>query len=330
MKNNNPNIEDILIPQNGVFIVCEGNFNYSNASLSFYEPNSKLIENLVFLKANGKPLGDVAQSISIKNNTAYISINNSGKIYAIDINDFKLKGKITELSSPRYMVFVSDEKAYVSDMYSKCINIVNPNTFTKTASIDISPNNSEQLIIVNDLLFTNSWSYDDKILVINTNTDKLINTIQVLVQPRKMVLDKENKLWVLCDGGFEGSSFVGERGIMRINTATSTVEKTFIINNNFPLVDMQINNSKDIIYFINKDVYRFSITDSSLPQTPYLFAENKNFYALGIDPTNSDLYVSDACDYMQNGVIYRYNSNKEPLDSFKVGIIPNSFVFKTN
>jgi len=31
---------------------------------------------------------------------------------------------------------------------------------------------------------------------------------------------------------------------------------------------------------------------------------------------------------MQSGVIYRYNSNLHCVDSFAVGIIPNSFVFK--
>lgn len=335
MKDDMRAITDFNTGSSGVFIVCEGNFMYGNASLSFYDNLNNKVENAVFLKANGSPLGDVAQSLSIYDSTAYIVINNSGKIYAINIHDFKFEGKITNLVSPRYMGFVGPNKAYVSDMYSGSISVINPRTFELLNEIPLSDNSdenskrsSEQFVFNNDYLFTNSWSYNDLIIVIDINTDKLTDTIKVLPQPKKLLADRYNKIWVLCDGGFPGSDLYGSAGIVKINAETFEVEKTFLFDDGSNPADMQINSRGDTIYFINEHVYRFSVIDTKLPIAEYIHSEGRNFYSLGIDPSNSDLYVADAIDFLQAGKVYRYCSNKKLIDSFNVGIIPNSFVFK--
>lgn len=335
MKDDYRPIKEFSSNDQGVFVVCEGNFMYGNASLSYYNKIDKSVENAVFFNANGIPLGDVAQSLTVYDSTAYVVMNNSGKIYAIDVNTFKYKGKISGLVSPRYMQFVSPSKAYVTDLYSKCIYVVNPQTFSITKTINIDDNSgeyyrhsSEQIVFCENLMFVNSWSYDDKILVINTDSDELVDSIQVLRQPRKILLDKNKKLWVLCDGGFDGSSYSGEAGIVKIDASSLEIEETFSLGTESNPSDMKINSSGDTIYFINRNVYRFSVNDIALPTEEYIVAENKNFYALGLDPHNYDLYVSDAVDFMQSGVVYRYNASKVCLDTFNVGIIPNSFVFK--
>ncbi|MDR2009235.1 MAG: YncE family protein [Bacteroidales bacterium] len=335
MKDDMRPIKEFNTSNKGVFVVCEGNFMYGNASLSYYDKQYKTVENTVFLKANGIPLGDVAQSLTIYDSTAYIVVNNSGKIYMIDVNNFVYKGKITGLVSPRYMQFISPSKAYVTDMYSKCIYTVNPQTSSIINTIDIATeseqyyrHSSEEIVFCDKYMFTNSWSYNDKILVIDTETDKLIDTITVFKQPRKIILDKNKKLWVLCDGGYDNSPYQDKSGIVKINTGNFQIEKMFELNNSSISSDMKINFNGDTIYYIDRHIYRFHVNDNELPTTEYINSGNKNLYALGIDPYNSDLYVSDAIDFMQSGVIYRYNANKECVDTFEVGIIPNSFVFK--
>ena len=51
---------------NGLFICNEGNFQYGNATLSYYDPTSKQVQNEVFFRANAMKLGDVCQSMIIR------------------------------------------------------------------------------------------------------------------------------------------------------------------------------------------------------------------------------------------------------------------------
>jgi len=113
-----------------------------------------------------------------------------------------------------------------------------------------------------------------------------------------------------------------------------TIEQDQALDTDNANVQLTTNPAGTILYIINNDVYRMEVTAQHVPVRPFIEAEigtngRKHFlYGIGVNPRNGEIYVADAVDYSQSGVVYRYNENGTLLDKFRVGITPNGFAFK--
>ena len=326
--------EDFNITSGGLFITNEGNFQYGNATLSFYNPETKQIENEIFYRANAMKLGDVAQSMTIRNGIGWVVVNNSHVIFAIDLNTFKEVGRITNITSPRYIHFLSDEKAYVTQIWDNRIFIINPKRYQVTGYIEV-PNmtmesgSTEQIVQYGKYVYINCWSYQNRILKIDTETDQIVAELTVGIQPTSLALDCNNKLWTVTDGGYEGSPYGYETpSLYRIDAESFTIEKQFEFTFGDWPSEVQLNGTKDKIYWLNDDVWEMDVTANNLPAEPFLPYNGTLYYGLTICPSSGDVYIADAIDYVQQGMIYRYSKDKQLIDSFYVGIIPGAFCWK--
>ena len=318
----------------GLFICNEGNFQYGNATLSYYNPDTKVVENEVFYRANAMKLGDVAQSMIIRDSIGWVVVNNSHVIFAIDINTFKEVGRITNLTSPRYIHFVSDEKAYVTQIWDNRIFIVNPKRYEITGYIDV-PNmtmesgSTEQMVQYGKYVYVNCWSYQNRILKIDSETDEVVDELVVGIQPTSIVMDCNNKLWTVTDGGYEGSPYGHEApSLYRIDAETFTIEKQFEFKSGDAPSEVQLNGTKDKLHWINDDIWEMDVTADRVPVRPFIPYSGTIYYGLTVCPRSGDVYVADAIDYVQQGMIYRYSKDGELIDEFYVGIIPGAFCWK--
>ena len=325
---------DISTSESGLFICNEGNFQYGNATLSYYDPTTKRVENEIFYRANAMKLGDVAQSMIIHNGIGWVVVNNSHVVFAIDPTTFKEVGRITGLTSPRYIHFVSEDKAYITQIWDNRIFIVNPRRYEVTGYIEV-PNmtseqgSTEQMVQLGKYLYVNCWSYQNRLLKIDTETDKIVAELEVGIQPTSLALDCNGKLWTVTDGGYEGSPYGYEApSLYRIDPETFTIEKQFSFKKGDAPSEVQINGRGDTLYWINDDIWSMSVDADRVPVRPFLDSRGTIYYGLTVDPTTDEVYIADAVDYTQQGKIYRYSASGELIDEFYVGIIPGAFCWK--
>lgn len=306
-----------------VYIVNEGNFMVGNSSVSLYDPGtSQCIENFYQTQNSSSTLGDVAQSLSYINSDFYIVVNNSNKIVVCD-GQFKNKAIINGFTSPRYILPVSNSKAYVSDLYSNTIHIVNLNSNSITGSISC-PGWTEKMALVYSKVFATNIKRNYTYIINITNDQK---TDSVLVGPGAgdIVVDKNDKVWVLSAGN-KTASIVPS--LKKINPLTNTIESTLDFTLNDSPVNLCLNKTKDTLYFLNAGICKMPIASTSLPASPFIPKGNKVFYGLGINPNDYTIYASDALDYIQKSVIYIYDSNGNQKSFFNAGINSGNFYFE--
>lgn len=320
---------NIQLAEDGLFIVNEGNFMYGNATISYYDTLKREVQNDLFYRVNGLPLGDVAESMNVWKSSGYIVVNNSGKIYVLDTKTGRYTGKIAGLMSPRFMHFVNNEKAYITDLYAGKITIVNPINCQITGVI-LCPKHpsTEEMVQYGNLLFVTCWSGDKTVLVIDISKDQIISEITTGSQPCGIVLDRYNKIWVLSQS-VPGENSKSNAQLQRIDPIAFAIDKSLIFNLSDKPVKLIIDKKgENLFYILGNDVIKMAVTAEQIPDKPFISINARIAYSLGIDPVNSNIYVSDALDYQQPGIIFRYSESGKLIHTFKAGIIPGRFCFK--
>ncbi len=317
-------VSDVTIG-GGLFVLNEGNFRSGNGSLSFFSYDSLKIYNDLFASINGRPLGDVPNFMIINEDKIYIVVNNSGKIEVVDRSTLKSKTTITGLISPRYMAIVNSNKAYVSSLYSDSVAIINLSSNTIAGYINIR-RSSESMVVSGTKAFVANWSGGNEIMVINDLVDKVADSIKVGMEPESMVLDRYQKLWVLCNGGWDRQNFAE---LDRINTQTNQVEQSYIFlkKEEYPSC-LQIDGFGQTLFYLENGVRQMDISASSLPNSILISESGASFYKLAINPVNSDIFVTDAVDFIQNGALLYYKNDGSFVSRNTAGIIPGSMCFR--
>jgi YVTN family beta-propeller protein len=319
--------EHSYLQNEGVFLINEGNFMSGNGSVSFYSFKSSSVYNDLFSEINGRPLGDIPNSITVNGDVALIVVNNSGKIEVTESTTLKSLKTITGLDSPRNLLVVDLNKAYVTSLWSEKITIIDLNNYSVSGYINIW-RSSEAMAIVQKKVYVSCWASGDEIMVIDPVISKVTDSIKVGIEPGSMVVDKNQKLWVLCSGGYSGQNYPK---LMTINTMTDKVEKIY----QFPSktsspTSLCINRTGDTLYYIEGGLRRMSISDPELPATNFVPASGRVFYKLTADSQSGGLFATNVMDYQEKGYLLRINRKGEVTDSARAGIIPGSICSNRN
>lgn len=316
----------------GVYIVNEGNFNFGTAEVSFYNTTTNEVSNGLFSAANNYMLGDVAQSMYVKDSTGFIVVNNSAKVEVVRLPALtRLHTIAIPNSSPRSFLPVSDSIALVTELYARKVWVVNYITGAVVGHITTQGWTEDMLLIGSDIFI------QQKINRTLSNTFATIHKVDLATLTASthagtftgrdvtgMVKDKYNRIWVAVD---EDTAAHQPAGFYCFNTNLTEVKSFFFSGYGHHPSRLCVSPADDRLYYTDGSVYTFTADDNAVPVTPLITGGNRNIYSMAVNPANGDIYLSDALDFVQQSVIYRYDNNGNLLHSFTAGVISGNFAF---
>ncbi len=315
----------------GVFVLNEGPFGSGTGTVTHYDPTSKTAKQDIYGTANNAGLlGNVVQSMSVYKDKGYVVVNNANTIQVVNANTFASISKITGLAFPRYFMPLNDKKAYITQWGkdgltgSIAVYDIANNLITKT--IALGSGHERMLISGTKLYVTLSGGYgnDNRVLIIDTNTDAITSNIKVSDCPVGIVQDAKGAIWVLCRGYYDfAKNTFTDGGLVKIVNDKVEGTPTKLSQGADELV---MDNTKTKLYFMaDGELRKADISSGAAIITPL---KSKYYYGLGIDPKTNSIYAADAGDFKSNGTVDILNESGAIQSSFAAGIGVADFWFK--
>lgn len=333
--------EDIDIK--GVYVLNEGNMGSNKASIDFFDYTTGTYTENYYNAQNPtvvNSLGDVGNDIKVYRNQLYAVINLSNYVEVMDAKTAKHIGEIP-VKNCRYINFHKDY-AYITS-YGAAIGAsqagyvvkVNVNTLQIEGTVYVGKQPDELEVVGDKLYVANSGGYsspdyDNTVSVIDLNTFTEIKKIPVAINLSKIKKDDTGKLWVTSRGNF--GSIPPKTYVL--NPQTDQVIKEF----NIPVSDFSIVENR--LYYISYEWTSGGASSSyGIINTDTLTQISSDFitdgtqnnivipYGIAVNPANSDIFITDAKDYVSSGELFCYNKFGKLKWKAKTGDIPGHLTF---
>ncbi|RZL48676.1 MAG: YncE family protein [Pedobacter sp.] len=324
---------------NGLYLLNEGNYGANKASLDYYDYATGLYRKNIYSQANPSAtlgLGDVGNDIKIYGAKLYVVVNGSNKVEVLDVKTAKKIKKI-DIPNCRYITFYK-EKAYIT-AYEGYVAVIDTTALVVGTKINVGQQPEEMAVVGDKLYVANSGgynfpNYERTVSVIDLLTNKEIKRIDVDVNLHRLRADQYGDIYVTSRGDYNSIP----SNLYVIDTKTDAVKKKFNISASSITID------KDFAYVYsvewnnatgaNKISYtKINVKDEIVIAGNFITdGTEKDIvlpYEIAIDPLSSDIYVTDAKDYVSPGTLYCFDKNGKKKFSVATGDIPGHIVFYT-
>lgn len=315
---------------NATFVVCEGNYQTNDGSIDAIVDGN--VESDIFSAINGRPFGDIVQSMTIIDDKAYIVVNNSGKIEVVDTKTFKSEGFCGGFSYPQTVanrneneIFVSNGNGYGNDY----VYVVNKLSLQKTDSVATGGKGPNSMIVANGKLFVANYGgylTDNTISVIDAENLTVEKTIEVGDMPSDMELDKDGNIIVVCKGASQynenWTQIISSTNSQIVKINTTTYEKTTIKDFDHQLASYGANliAYNGTIYFIDNAVY--SIENNECKKLI-----DGEFYSISINSKNGEIWTTST-PYTGLHFVSQYDKDGNFIHKYTVGNFPKTVIFQ--
>jgi hypothetical protein len=146
-------------------------------------------------------------------------------------------------------------------------------------------------------------------------------------------MDKNGMLWIMSGNKYQNTNSY----FTVINPSTKQIIKSFSFAKEQDPFRLVFNKTRDSLYFLqvnyqgqnaNNGLYKMSIENTMLPSQPFIPAQtNSYFWAIGLDTTYNQIYLSDPKGFNQSSAVMKYDLQGNFIQSYKAGIGANTFLF---
>jgi len=320
--------------ENGMIVLCEGLFQYNNASVSWVNFDSGAIANNLFTAKTGRQLGDTGNEMKQYGGKIYIVVNVSSTIEVMDAATFKPIQQISMISNgsakqPRSLAF-NNGNVYVT-CYDGFVDVIDTTSLIITQRIQVGSNPEGLSVANNKLYVSNSGGLnfptpDSTVSVIDLNTHTEIKKITVGMNPGGVITDSQGDIYTIIRGDYAG---VPSR-MVRIDTQNDVLAETFAFDASalYPMNDQFL-----ISY------YNYSTETSTIglfnPLTETLTSANymstagiTTLYGMKYNPSTNTIFILDAMNYTNTGYVREFSTSGVQLTSYHVGLNPTKIIFK--
>ncbi|MDR2002578.1 MAG: YncE family protein [Prevotella sp.] len=355
-----PTEYDLLpIPENmeanlaRMYLLNEGNMGSNKASIDVVDFRTGIYNRNIYPEKNPtvvKELGDVGNDIQVYRGRLYAVINCSHKV---EVMDAATGVRIMQFEIPncRYIRFYGNYAYVTSYVAPVLIDPAAPqgavyridlrtNRIVSKAVVGFQP---EELEIRDGLIFVaNSGgyrapNYDNTISIIDINRYKQVAQIPVAINLHRLKIDKNGKIWVSSRGDYKS---IGSNLYVLKKTDKSPwsyeVEKTM----NIPCTNMALKGDSLYVYSVEfnfetqKNTVTYGIIDvnkKELVSSNFITDGTENEitvpYGIAIHPVTSEIFVTDAKNYVSSGVLHCYSPDGKKKWSVRTGDIPAHMAF---
>lgn len=337
----------------GFYLLNEGNMGSNKASLDYYDFTSGTYTRNMYAERNPsvpKELGDVGNDLQRYGSRLYAVINASNKVEVMDARTMQRVGQV-DIPNCRYITF-HEGYAYVTSYagpieifpeYKQKGYVVKVDTATlQVVGQCVVGYQPDGIAVSNDTLYVaNSGGYrgashpnqyERTVSVVDIATFAEVTQIDVAYNLHRVMTDPGGNLWVTSrEAGGDNPSrlFFIDREQQKV---TDTIP--------LPVNDMWMDG--DSLYLLGE---RGNATGSaagkrhfSILHTASRQVVNNAFitdgteklfeipYGIMVHPETKDIFITDAGDYINPGLLYRFDRSGKKKWSVQTGDIPSRFV----
>lgn len=333
---NSTNPEPDPLETTSVYITNEGNFSDGNGSVTSYDPADGSTLQNAFEDANDRPLAGIIQSAHVVDDHMYLVINSENKIEVVDKESMESIGTIEMSISPTAIEVIDEETAFVTTLdYESQVDeviVVDLSTMEETDQRISVGNSPRDIAAVGDWVYVtnNGDGYDNTISVINPSTSEVEQTLEVGTGPSQMIVDNEDRIWVVCNGrvSYDDSTEEVPGSIYLLDGQNGEILNSMESDDIAPTAGQKYRLALDSEngqgYLLNNGVSTIDMNDVTLSDDKLI---DRAFNSIGYFGPEQLIYLGQSNGYSQSGQTLLYDIEGAAVDSFSVGIAPNGFHF---